>query len=176
MYSSTLSLTSGLNVVEWPTLLLANFTPGLTRYPLYWKLGTPQVRSGQVREISLLPGFGLRTVQPVASRYTDGAVSPHNSINVWGRQEVPVLLSALQCRAFPITKLSSLFQRYFQIHSLVINFELDFVLPLYNYNMYERISWWLISRNFSRKHRGSECAKYVILLHDGFFLIIFIIR
>jgi hypothetical protein len=34
-------------------------------------LGGPQGRSGQVREISLPPGFDPRTVQPVVSRYTD---------------------------------------------------------------------------------------------------------
>ena len=45
--------------------------PGKTRYPLYRKLGGPQGRSGQVREISPPPGFDLRTVQLVASLYTD---------------------------------------------------------------------------------------------------------
>jgi len=46
--------------------------PGKTRYTLYRRLVGPQGRSGQVRNISLLPGFDPRTVQPVASRYTDG--------------------------------------------------------------------------------------------------------
>ena len=51
------------------------FTPGkVTRYPLYGRLGGPQGRSGRVRKISLPPGFDLRTVQPVASRYTDCAI------------------------------------------------------------------------------------------------------
>ena len=31
-------------------------------------------RSGQLRKISPLPGFDPRTVQPVASRYTDYAI------------------------------------------------------------------------------------------------------
>jgi hypothetical protein len=44
---------------------------GKTRYPLYRRLGGPQGRSGQVRKISTPPGFDPRTVQPVASRYTD---------------------------------------------------------------------------------------------------------
>jgi len=47
-----------------------------TWYPLYRRLGGPQGRSGQVRKISLPPGFGPRTVQPVASRYTDYATRP----------------------------------------------------------------------------------------------------
>jgi hypothetical protein len=41
---------------------------------LYRKLGGPQGRSGQVPKISPLPGFDPRTVQPVASRYTDYAI------------------------------------------------------------------------------------------------------
>ena len=45
--------------------------PEKTRYPLYRRLGGPQGQSGQVRKISPPPGFDPRTVQPVASRYTD---------------------------------------------------------------------------------------------------------
>jgi hypothetical protein len=50
--------------------------PGKTRYPLYRRLGGPQGWSGQVQNISPLPGFDPRTVQPVASRYTDYATRP----------------------------------------------------------------------------------------------------
>ena len=50
--------------------------PGKTRYPLYRRLGGPQGRSGQVRKISVPPGFDPRTIQPVVSRYTDWAVRP----------------------------------------------------------------------------------------------------
>ena len=51
------------------------FTPGKeTRYPLFRRLGGPQGRSGRERKISPSPGFDPRTVQPVASRYTDCAV------------------------------------------------------------------------------------------------------
>ena len=70
--SSTLSLTSALDVGGWSTPRPDRFTPpGKTRYPLYRRLGGPQGRSGRVREISPLRGFDPRTVQPVASRYTD---------------------------------------------------------------------------------------------------------
>ena len=48
-----------------------SFPPGKTRYPLYRRLCGPQGRSGQVRKNSPPPGFDPRTVQPVASRYTD---------------------------------------------------------------------------------------------------------
>jgi hypothetical protein len=55
---------------------LAALPPGKTRYPLNRRLGGPQGRSGQVRKISPPPGFDPRTVQPVASRYTDWANRP----------------------------------------------------------------------------------------------------
>jgi len=47
-----------------------------TPYPLYRRLDGPQDRSGQVRKISPPPGFDPRTVQPLASRYTDWATGP----------------------------------------------------------------------------------------------------
>jgi hypothetical protein len=49
----------------------AALPPVKTQYPLYKRLGGPQGRSGRVRKISPPPGFDPRTVQPVASRYTD---------------------------------------------------------------------------------------------------------
>jgi hypothetical protein len=42
--------------------------------PLYRRLGGPQGRSGRVRKMSLPLGFDPRTVQPVASPYTDSAI------------------------------------------------------------------------------------------------------
>jgi hypothetical protein len=50
--------------------------PGKIRYPLYRRLGGPQGLSGQMRKISPPPGFDPRTVQPVASHYTDYATRP----------------------------------------------------------------------------------------------------
>ena len=47
---------------------------GKTWYPLCRRLGWPQGRSGRVRKISPPTGFDPRTVQPVASRYTDWAI------------------------------------------------------------------------------------------------------
>ena len=52
--------------------------PGKTRYTLYRRLGRPQGRSGLVRKILPLPGFDPRTVQPLASRYTDCAIPAHS--------------------------------------------------------------------------------------------------
>jgi hypothetical protein len=56
----------------------AALTPEMARYPLYRRLGRPQSRSGQVLKISLPPGFDPRTVQLVASRYTDCVIPAHN--------------------------------------------------------------------------------------------------
>ena len=53
---------------------------GKTRYPLYWRLGGPQGCSGRVRKISPPKGFDPRTVQPVASRYTDWAIPAHTHV------------------------------------------------------------------------------------------------
>ena len=52
------------------------FTPGKTGHPLYRRLGGLQCRSVEVRKISSPPGFDPRTVQTVASRYTDWATRP----------------------------------------------------------------------------------------------------
>ena len=49
----------------------AALPPGKTRYPLYRRLGGPQVR-----KISPSPGFDPRTVQLAASRYTDSYPGP----------------------------------------------------------------------------------------------------
>jgi hypothetical protein len=74
-YSSTPSLTLLLDGGGWSTSRPGRFTPGKeTRYSLYRRLGGPQRR---VRNISPLPGFNPRTVQPEASRYTDNDVTSH---------------------------------------------------------------------------------------------------
>jgi hypothetical protein len=71
-YNSTLSLTSAQDGGGWSTPRPNHFTPGKERrYRFYRRLGGPQGPSGRVRENSPPPGFDPRTVQPVASRYTD---------------------------------------------------------------------------------------------------------
>ena len=59
------------------------FTPGKNTLPIVQEAGWPQGRSGQVRKISPLPGFDCRTVQPVASRYTDYATRPTGLLRGW---------------------------------------------------------------------------------------------
>jgi len=49
----------------------AALPPGKTRYRLYRRLGGPQGWSGRLRKISPPPRFDTRTVQLVASRYTE---------------------------------------------------------------------------------------------------------
>jgi hypothetical protein len=70
-YSSTLSLTSTVDGVGGQIYAPAALPSGKTQYTLYRRLVGPLGRSGRVGKISPAPGFDLRTVQPVASRYTD---------------------------------------------------------------------------------------------------------
>ena len=61
----------------------ATLPAGKTRYPLYRRMGGPQGRSGTVRKTSPPPGLDVRTVQPVASRYIDRAISAPKVIVVF---------------------------------------------------------------------------------------------
>jgi hypothetical protein len=74
MYSSTLPSTSALDGVGVQRHAPVALAPGKSPYSLCRRLGGPQGRSERVRKISLPPGFEARTVQPVASRYTDWAI------------------------------------------------------------------------------------------------------
>ena len=60
----------------------AALPPGKTRYTLCRRLVGSQGRSGQVRKISPPSGFDPRTVQPVASRYTDYAIPALNCFSL----------------------------------------------------------------------------------------------
>ena len=71
MYRSTLPLTSALDEVGIQSHAPAALLPGKTRYTWYRRLGGPNCRSGRVWKISPPPGFDPRTVQPLASSYTD---------------------------------------------------------------------------------------------------------
>jgi len=56
----------------------ATLLPGKNRYPLHRRLSGPQSRCGRVRNISPPVGFDPRTVQSVASRYTDYVIPARN--------------------------------------------------------------------------------------------------
>ena len=60
----------------WSTPRPVHFTTGEDRVSIVQETGWAQGRSGQVRKISPPPGFDPRTVQPIASRYTDNATRP----------------------------------------------------------------------------------------------------
>ena len=73
----------------------AGLPPGKTRYPLYRRLGGPQSQSGQVWKISPPAGFDSRTVQPVASRHTDWAITAYDVGRVWRKISVSQLTAVL---------------------------------------------------------------------------------
>ena len=56
------------SATPWP------LSPGETRYPLLRRPGGPQSRSGQSEKYRLPLGLEPRTVQPVASLFTDHAI------------------------------------------------------------------------------------------------------
>ena len=60
---------------------LAALPPGKTQYPLYRRLGGPQGQSVWVRKIPPPLGFDPRTIQPIASCYTDLAIlAPYKGV------------------------------------------------------------------------------------------------
>jgi len=77
-YCYALSLTSVLDGVGGQFHAPGSLPSGKTQYPLYRRLGGPQVRSERVRKNSPPPGFHPRTAESVASRYTDCAILAHN--------------------------------------------------------------------------------------------------
>jgi hypothetical protein len=93
----------------------AALPPGKTRYPLYRRLGGLQGQYGRVRKLSSSPGFDARTVQPVASRYTDWYIIGNVCINCSHRgAESPLGQRApkqkyikICCGSFPIGYCSS---------------------------------------------------------------------
>jgi hypothetical protein len=52
----------------------AALSPGMTRYPLYRRLGGPQGWSGRVLKISPPLGLNPWTIQPIVSRYAIYAI------------------------------------------------------------------------------------------------------
>ena len=52
--------------------------PGMTRNPLYGRLGGPQSRSGWVQKISSPAGFDPQSIQYVASHHSDWAIRGEN--------------------------------------------------------------------------------------------------
>jgi len=69
-------MTAALEGGEWSaTRLGRTLPPGKTRYPFYRRLGKPQGRSRRAENL-VCTGIRSRTVQSVASRYTDWATGP----------------------------------------------------------------------------------------------------
>jgi hypothetical protein len=79
------------------------FTPGKeTRYPLYRRLGGPQDRSGRLWKISPPPAFDPRTVQPVASRYTEIVTSISHILSCISISAIIPAITRLKGDLFPL--------------------------------------------------------------------------
>jgi hypothetical protein len=77
-YSSTLSVTSMLDEGGWSVPRPDHFTPGKeTRYELYRRLVGPRAGLDECGKSRPPPEFDRRTVQPIASPYTDCAIPVH---------------------------------------------------------------------------------------------------
>ena len=77
-------MTKALEGNEWSAARPGRtLPPGKARYPLYRRLGGPQGRSGWAETLAPL-GCNPRTIQPIASRYTDRAIPAH-LLNSWSR-------------------------------------------------------------------------------------------
>jgi hypothetical protein len=76
--------------------------------PLYRRLVRPQGRSGRVRKISPPPEFDPRTVQPVASSYTDWAIAAqivdYHNIKLSWTLEVRMLTLSVLCTVQPTVR------------------------------------------------------------------------
>jgi hypothetical protein len=75
-------LTSALDRGGWSMPRPGRFTPGEDPLPIVRRLGGSQGQSGRVGKMSSPQGFNLRTVQSVASRYTDYTIYIHGRENV----------------------------------------------------------------------------------------------
>jgi hypothetical protein len=71
MYSSTLPSTSALDGGGWSTPHSSRFNPGKDSVPIVQEVGRASGPVWTGAENLAPPGFDLRTIQPVASRYTD---------------------------------------------------------------------------------------------------------
>jgi len=95
---------------------VGRFTPSKgTRYPLHRGLCGLQVRSGQAQKISTPPEFDPRTVQPIASRYTNWGSPAQNCWNRRNNNRPICLLKASSCTSqyfFSVMTLCGAVDRY----------------------------------------------------------------
>ena len=82
MYSSALSLTSALDGGGWSTPRPGRFTPEKGSVPVVQKAGWASGPVWTDVENHAPPGLDTRTVEPVASRYTDYAIPSYNVVSV----------------------------------------------------------------------------------------------
>jgi len=95
MYSCSLSLTPTLHVVVWLTACTGRLTPEKqNRHPLYRRPSEPWRSSERGRQISPGPKFEHRTLQPVASHYTDYTIQTTSTAYIY----VHLIIFKVNCR------------------------------------------------------------------------------
>ena len=82
----------------------AALPPRKTRYALYRRLGGPQSRSERMLKNSPTPGFDPRTVQHVASCYTDWANAAHSTILYCGVLLLDTAIQYLYVKHFSLPR------------------------------------------------------------------------
>ena len=112
-----------------------SLSPGNTRYSFHRRLGGHQSRSGQVRKISPPPGFDPRTVQPVASRYTDYTTRPTFKY---------VCIYVCVCMSY--------YYYYYYYHSYYIQDNITFLLLVLPHSFH-----WLIPNYNSHRNNNTFC-------------------
>ena len=166
MYSSTLSLTSGLDGGALLHVSAASPT-GKTRYPLCRRLSGTQGLLWTRASISTPPGFDPRTVQPVASRCTDWAI-PANLRKVYKH----IITGGLSqcCRNDSYT---AHFARYFNsfcfLHLCIMALRVS-ISPLYysstSYFQASRSFWHLLKIELQANYKHSTYLLYLHRFHE----------
>jgi hypothetical protein len=109
-------VTSALEGGEWSAPRPGRFTPGKDPVPIVQEAGGPQGRSEHVRKIATPPWFDPRTVQPVASCYTDWATRPSDNLNGTLKMNKEVLywagISSINVSRFASSLLAVVTARY----------------------------------------------------------------
>ena len=110
-YNSTLHLTSALDAVGGQRHATAALSPVKAWCPFYRRLGGTKSRSGRVRKMYPQLGFDPRTIQPLASHYTDWAIQDHYTLH--SLEQIIIIIIIIIITYSFLRKVRSLFRSEF---------------------------------------------------------------